>query len=290
MARLRARWQHIYEICSLYMYQLMSIQQTNCLSLFMRLTEMRQERPSALSSKRAFEEAVALFLDWDGCVMIGNRLIPAARTLLDRHADRVVILSNNSTHLPEDFSRALQRADILLPPERIILAGAEAVRLAGQQKGARTMLLGSVRLKSNARQMGLTLVRDDPDQILLTRDTRFTYAKLRRSVDALNRGAELIVANADLTHPGPNGQTVPETGALLAALRACVPDAMTVMVGKPGPLLFSRACEVAGVSPGQAVMIGDNPETDGKGASDFGILPILIGPGAGVTMEDIARW
>lgn len=256
----------------------------------MQLIKAPDDAPRALSPRNAFEAALAIFLDWDGCVMIGNRLMPAARVLLHRHAARIVILSNNSTHLPEDFSHTLALAGIRLPPDRIILAGAEAVRVAAQQEGARTLLFSSARLKGLARQMGLTLVRDAPDQILLTRDTRFTYAKLRRSINALHRGAELIVANGDLTHPGPDGQIVPETGALLAALRACVPDASIRTVGKPGPLLFSRACEVAGVSPHQAIMIGDNPETDGLGAIDYGVFPILIGPGGSLTLEDIAQW
>ena len=267
----------------------MSIQKASVPGIVMQLTKGRSHIAPSACPRRAFERAVAIFLDWDGCVMIGNRLIPAARTLLERHADRIVILSNNSTHLAADFSRTLQRADIALPPERIILAGVEAVRLAGEAKGARTLLLGSARLEGYARQTGLTLVRDAPDQILLTRDTRFTYAKLCRSIDALRGGAELIVANGDLTHPGPDGRIVPETGALLAALRACVPDTALRLVGKPGPSLFARACEVAGVPPHEAIMIGDNPATDGLGAIDYGIFPILIGPGA-VAIEEIAKW
>ncbi len=256
----------------------------------MKPKHARSDAPRSRSPRRAFEEADAIFLDWDGCVMIGNALMPAARTLLARHAARIVILSNNSTHLPQDFSHTLGLAGIRLPPERIILAGVEAVRVAAQRQGARTSLLGSVRLKDHARQMGLTLVREAPDQILLARDTRFTYARLRRSINALRRGAELIVANEDLTHPGLDGEIVPETGALLAALRACVPDASIRMVGKPGPLLFSRACEVAGVSPDQAIMIGDNPQTDGLGAGNYGIFPILIGPEAGMALEDLLDW
>ncbi|MFZ2979541.1 MAG: HAD family hydrolase, partial [Sphingobium sp.] len=77
--------------------------------------------------------------------MIGSRLVPGARTLLQRHGDRIVILSNNSTHLPEDFSRILQQAGVHIPAERIVLAGAEAVRWTSQDKHARVMLLGSAR-------------------------------------------------------------------------------------------------------------------------------------------------
>lgn len=256
----------------------------------MQLKIPRYGATSSPSPRQAFDSARAIFLDWDGCVMIGNKLIPAARSLLERHADRVVILSNNSTHLPEDFTRILNQVHVHVPPERIILAGAEAVRLAMQDKNARILLLGSTRIKGYARLMGLTLVRDEPDHILLLRDTRFTYAKLCRAANALHSGAKLIAANVDMTHPGPDGHIVPETGAMLAALLACVPDVPMVTVGKPGPLLFAQACEVAGVAPHEAVMIGDNPETDGKGATDHGIYPMIIGPDAGLSLDDIVNW
>lgn len=256
----------------------------------MQLSNPHLSMPPFRSPQQAFQHAAAIFLDWDGCVMIGSRLMPGARILLQRHADRIVILSNNSTHLPEDFTRILQQVDVHIPAERIILAGAEAVRWTSQDKDARIMLLGSPRIKGYARQMGLMLVREAPDQILLMRDTRFTYAKLCRAANALHSGARLIVANGDVTHPGPDGQIVPETGAMLAALLACAPDPPVMTVGKPGPLLFSRACEIAGVSPGQAVMIGDNPLTDVKGAADYGIHPILIGPGAELTLNDMLGW
>lgn len=248
------------------------------------------DAPRHPSPDDAFRSARAIFLDWDGCVMIGGRLISMACDLLARHRDRVIILSNNSTHLPVDFAHTLQQVGISLPPERIILAGTEAVRLAAENHTARTMLLGSPRLKEHARLAGINLVRDGPDQILLTRDTRFTYAKLCRVVAGLQHGAELIVANSDRTHPGADGAIVPETGALLAAIRACVPEASITMIGKPEPLLFARACAVAQVSPHQAVMIGDNPDTDALGARDYGVFPILIGPHGEVSLEDMLSW
>ncbi|AUW59260.1 HAD family hydrolase [Sphingobium sp. SCG-1] len=247
----------------------------------------RPETRDLSSLKQTIHDAAAIFLDWDGCVMMGNTLVPAAQTLLDRHADRIVILSNNSTHLPEDFSRVLHQADVCLPSERILLAGVEALQQAAQHENARIMLVGSLRIKCHARQMGLNLVREDPDIVLLMRDTRFTYAKLCRAINALRRGAKLIVANGDLTHPDTDDRLVPETGALLAAFLACVPEAPVVTIGKPSPLMFARACEVADVSPSQVVMIGDNPATDGKGALDYGIRPILIGSQTGLSLDDL---
>ena len=82
---------------------------------------------------------------------------------------------------------------------------------------------------------------------------------------------------------------MPETGALLAALTACV-GAGTFeldMVGKPGPHLFARACRALGARPEAAVMIGDNPATDAAGAEAFGLSSILIGARSALSFEDL---
>jgi len=80
---------------------------------------------------------------------------------------------------------------------------------------------------------------------------------------------------------------VPETGALLSALTSCLPHAEPEIVGKPQALLFHRACEVLGISPDQAVMIGDNPDTDIKGARALGMGAVLIGAQGDMSALDL---
>lgn len=232
---------------------------------------------------------VPILLDWDGCVAIDNRPLASAVEFLRRVSHRVVILSNNSTHLPEDIAQILAARGISLPPERVLLAGAETIRRCVAQDKA-TLLFASGRMRRFARDRGMRLVREDAEQVILMRDTRFTYRKLQRVVDALTSGACLIVANDDRSHPGPGGRIVPETGALLAAIRHCLPQVEPEVFGKPTPMLFERACAILGVSPQDAVMIGDNADTDVKGAMALGMHPILIGGATGLTLGHLASW
>lgn len=233
-----------------------------------------------------FDGARGIFLDWDGCLAIGNKILPSTRSLIARCADRVVIISNNSTQLPEDFARILERGGISIPAHRIVLAGTQAVR--GLAVTRRSILMyGSARLKSYALSLGLRLERESADTVLLMRDLRFNYGKLLRAANALHCGARLVVANADRTHPAPRNRLVPETGALLAALRACVPGIEPEIIGKPSPLLFMMACEILGIAPEEAVMIGDNPETDGAGARACGIRSIMIGGTSQRSLDDL---
>jgi len=51
--------------------------------------------------------------------------------------------------------------------------------------------------------------------------------------------------------------------------------------------LFSKACLALGVEASDAVMIGDNPQTDGEGAALAGIPAILIGRHFGLSLADL---
>lgn len=244
--------------------------------------------PRGWAERQMLGMAKGILLDWDGCIAVNNRVGSDAARLIAHHADRVAIVSNNSTNLPEDFAAILAESGLTVPRERIFTAGVEAIRHVAALGAPRVMLLSGPKMRRLARDMGVLLVREEPDLVLLMRDARFTYAKLERAANALRDGARLVVANADRTHPGPAGRLVPETGALLAALLACLDRTPEMEVlGKPGPLLFEQACACLGVAPQEAVMIGDNPETDGEGARRFGLRSIIIGGAAALSMEDL---
>lgn len=241
------------------------------------------------AARAAVAQAQAVLLDWDGCVALANKPQPAALDLLVQCRDRVAIVSNNSSNLPEDFALILAQAGVVLPASRILLAGVEALARAVEIGADRVLCLGDGRMKAHARKLGLNLVREEADLVVLLRDTRFSYARLCAAANSLKQGAKLVVANPDLTHPGPQGRLTPETGALLAALTACLHPVRPEMevIGKPAPRLFQRAVQALGSDPARTVMIGDNPATDIAGAEAFGLKGVLIGSGSGLDFADL---
>lgn len=242
----------------------------------------------ATTPRAAVSRAKAVLLDWDGCVALGNRPQPAALALLAQCVDRAAIVSNNSSNLPQDFVDILAQCGVRLPPERVVLAGMVALERAAELGAERVLVLSDGRMRAHARRLGLNLVRDDADLVVLLRDTRFSYARLEAAANSLKAGARLVVANPDFTHPGPLGRLTPETGSLLAALTACLPQPPAMeIIGKPAPHLFERAVQAIGADPSATVMIGDNPDTDIAGAVAFGLQGIWIGPAAGLDIGEL---
>lgn len=53
-------------------------------------------------------------------------------------------------------------------------------------------------------------------------------------------------------------------------------SAQQVGAAKPAPIIFRRACELAGVDPGQALHVGDDPENDVLAAQAAGLKTVWI--------------
>lgn len=220
-------------------------------------------------------------IDLDGTLVCGGQAMPGAGAFLRACAGRFVVVSNDAEHTPEELASGLRRMGLDVPARRIVLAGAIALDdIAARRPGARVLVLASDSLLRHARECGLVPVRMRPDVVFLGRDRRFNHARLARAANAVRAGAELVVANPDLVHPGPDGAVVPETGALLAALLACTGPVNYRLVGKPEPTLFAAGLALLGLPKRMVAMLGDNPRTDGEGARRFGLRYVEVAEGA----------
>ena len=222
--------------------------------------------------------ADAVLVDKDGCLIAGGQPLPGAIELIELLGERMVLVSNNSSHSARGVSDWLQTIGLRIPHRRILLAGELAVRMTRKKTaGAAAMILASAEIRAYAAEQGLDHCDDKPACVLLCRDINFNYECLKKAIHHLSRGVPLVVANPDLAHPDAEGNPVPETGALLAVLQTTLPGLKYEVAGKPQPAMFQTALKQLNACAKNSFMIGDNPETDGKGAGKVGIRSLLIG-------------
>ena len=234
---------------------------------------------TAAAARTALADAATVLIDVDGCLTAGGRALPGAADFLAACGSRAIIVSNNSTDTPQTMAGAFARLGLAVDPSRIMLAGAVMIETLRTEWPQETVCLVSAEgLRTHAADRGIRLVEERAGILALARDTGFTYDRLRHAARQLHAGARLVAANPDLTHPDSDGGPVPETGALLAAVRACAPHVEPTIIGKPEPRLFKAALAAARAAPHNAVMVGDNPDTDGAGARRLGMGAILVGP------------
>lgn len=215
--------------------------------------------------------------DLDGTLLRGGVATEGALALLRAVQDRYVLVSNNSRDTAALLSSKLRRAGLQIPPDRIFLAGEAAIDfVARAYPRARCLVATSCALRHYARRRGLVPVSDRADVVVLGRDTRVSYVKLALLANEVRRGAVLVAANPDLTHPGGGGRIVPETGALLAAVEAASGVAAAHVIGKPAAPLFLAGLNRLNASPDQVVVVGDNPLTDRAGAKALGMRAWIV--------------
>jgi putative hydrolase of the HAD superfamily len=98
------------------------------------------------------------------------------------------------------------------------------------------------------------------------------YAEVPDTLRVLReRGLKLVVvSNWDVSLH----EQLAATG--LAALVDGAVSSAEVGAGKPHPDIYRRALELAGASTGEALMVGDSPDTDVAGALALGIGAVLV--------------
>lgn len=231
-------------------------------------------RPSLVGR---LERSDKILCDVDGCLISGDRVLPGAEEFVQRFSKRLVLVSNNSTDTAQSLSQRLARIGLEIAPQRIFLAGEMAVRFIREKFGnARVFVLANRRIRGLISECGLRMVDDQPDVLLLCRDTDLTLSRAEMALRFMSKRVPMVVSNLDLIHPGTLGPAL-ETGALFAMLSACVEPERVYRLGKPQPELFQMA--LGATPPDRAVMIGDNPQTDGAGAQAIGLSSIIFGFG-----------
>jgi len=218
-------------------------------------------------------EASSLVLcDLDGCLVSQNRPFKDAHGFVEACGDRMWIISNNSTQTAGELSCQLAGIGLHVDADRILLAGEQSLHyLSKAHPAARLALFGSESLRQVAVSLGFRLTTTSPAVVYLCRDLSFSIERLNAMALMVAKGARLWVSNTDASHPGANGEPLAETGALLAALQAMVPQTAFRSVGKPHPFLVETALDATGIPAAQAVFVGDNPQTDGAVAEATGM-------------------
>lgn len=224
-----------------------------------------------------------LIVDMDGVLYRGERPMPGLEgffSLIDGHP--FALLTNNSTLSAADCAEKLGRMGVNVREAAIVTVSDATSRYLASvlPGGGPAFVLGSPALKAAVALAGLDVVPEGglADVVVVGLDRTFSYTALTHAVRLVGKGAALVATSLDpvlLTEEG----VVPGSGALIAAVRACV-DAEPVCVGKPSPAMFEVALSLIGTPAGESLVIGDNLLADIAGGAAAGARTTLLLSGA----------
>lgn len=227
----------------------------------------------------------AVILDLDGCVWVGDQVVPGAPeavAALRAAGKRVAFATNNSFHPGEDHVAKLWRLGIQASLEGVVTVGGALQHLLAETRAGRTAFaIGTPALRRHVADAGLHLLNGTDlasraDVVVLGGTEDLDYSDLRTATLAARRGGDLIATARDPTLPMPGGDW-PGTGAILAAVETAS-GVTGEIVGKPEPQLFLTALDRLGGA--SALAVGDRLDSDVAAAAAAGIDGALVLSGA----------
>jgi glycerol-1-phosphatase len=231
-----------------------------------------------------------VLLDLDGCVWIGDEVIPKAPEAvaqLRESGKSVAFLTNDPRRSPEDFVRKLWSLGMRASLEEIVTVGAAIQHLlATRASPSDVYVIGAPAIFRHVTEAGMRIVNDtdraaEAQLVVIAGHDDFHFAELRDATQAVLAGAEMIAAGRDRTFPAEDGLW-PGTGAIVAALEYAT-DRTAQLVGKPDPQMFFTALDR--LEPGNTLVVGDRLDSDLAGAAAAGLDAAIVLTGVSTREE-----
>lgn len=227
----------------------------------------------------------AVLIDIDGVLTVSWRPLPGAVEALReiRQAGLpVALVTNTTSRTRSSIAAALADAGFPVTAGDILTAPAvTAAYLAEHRPGARCALLNSGDIREDLE--GVTVLdTNDTDAVADVvvvggAGPEFDYAALDRAFGHLQRGARLVAMHRNLYWRTDAGLRL-DSGAFLVGLEQAARVEAEV-TGKPSEAFFAAALAHLGVGARDAVMIGDDIESDVLAAQRAGVTGVLVKTG-----------
>ena len=256
------------------------------------------DRINKINIEKLMARYSVLLLDAYGVLVHTSGALPGAAQLIDtlnRNKKPYYILTNDASKLPATSTKLFQSFGLAIAPDRIITSGSLLVDYfsGNQLKDAPCAVLGpedSTRYVELAG--GRVVAPRDPFEVLVIGDES-GYPFLE-TVDTVLSGlfkkfddganVHLVLPNPDLIYPKADQGFGITSGSIALILEAALqrryparPELKFARLGKPHAAIFKEALERSGTR--DMVMIGDQLETDIRGAIEIGLDAVLVGTG-----------
>ena len=259
-----------------------------------------QESPGRITIGELLDRYETIFFDAYGVLVHHNGALPGAAALierLNREGRAYFVVTNDASRLPETAADRYRSFGLAIPSDRVITSGALLSPYFGHGlAGADCAVLGPEDSRRYVEMAGGRVISADGDfsVLVIGDETGFDFIPTMNAVlTGLFRRLEadqpvrMVLPNPDLIFPRGDGAFGFAAGSLAGMIEGALalrhpdhPAARFDRLGKPHGAIFEEARRRAGNGP--CVMIGDQAETDIRGANRAGIDSVLITTGVSV--------
>ncbi len=206
---------------------------------------------------------------------------------LRRLKKKMFVLTNNSTDSVETVHSHLLQFGIPFRKEEVLTSGQLTAEYLYQNHGKVSyFLVGEAGLEAEMEKFGHSRTHGEKAPfVVVGLDRALTYQKLDQAARLVRNGASIVATHSSRLYMYKTGPAV-ASGPIVKAIEYATQKRATI-IGKPSPLMFRAALEKAGCNRREAVMVGDQVETDLLGARRAGIDAVLVTSGVDLHAGDL---
>ena len=223
--------------------------------------------------------ARAVLLDLDGVLYVEDEPVPGAAAAVERMRAaglRLRFVTNTTSHSRAATLKKLSTLGFEVGAVELITPARLALQHCRERGHRRVALLMDDEVKAEFSELEES--EHQPDAVIVgDLGERFGYDVLNRAFRHLLAGAELVALQKNRYWLREDGLCL-DVGPFVAALEYAAACEAHV-VGKPAVAFFGHVLEGAGAAPDQAVMVGDDIESDIGGALGAGLAAIMVRTG-----------
>lgn len=216
----------------------------------------------------------AVICDIDGVLLHDNQAIEGAPGFVQRilaQGNPLVLLTNYPSQTANDLQNRLSACGIDVPAEVFYTSAMATARFLEQQDGRKAYVVGDGGLTKALYDVGFTITDIDPDFVIVGETRSYNWEMIQKASWFIMQGARFIGTNPDVA--GPRGY--PACGALCAPIER-ITGKKPLYMGKPQAWMMRSALNRIGAHSENAIIIGDNMQTDILAGIQSGVETVLV--------------
>lgn len=234
---------------------------------------------------------VGFICDMDGVIYHGNRVLDGVREFVNwllENNKKFIFLTNSPEKTPHELSMKLNRMGLNVPPANFYTSAmATAEFLHGQAPECTAYVIGEAALSKALYDYKIYMNDVNPDYVVVGETRTYSFEKIEKAIELVNKGAKLIGTNPDIVGPTEKG-IMPATGALIAPIEIAT-GKKAYFVGKPNPLMLRHGLKMLGCHSEEIAFIGDRMDTDIIAGIESNVDTVLVLSGV-TALSDIDKF
>lgn len=220
--------------------------------------------------------------DLDGTLYCGSKAIEGAVDTVAHLTNlnyQIFYFTNSSSKRQQQFVNKLNGLGFPAKPQNTYCSSYAITSYLLEKKLTTIYLIGTGDLKDELSAHKIEIKNSSQvSAVVVGLDPSFDYGKISIALEAINKGARLIVANTDPSYPIENNRRLPGCGAMVGAIVGATRHAPDFVVGKPNTYMFELLCKEHNLSSPEICIVGDSLESDIKMAVNLQCQSILFDP------------